>query len=358
MNDQATGPDVAESWGLALQPASCPHCGVTHLVPAGREGIDCPACFSATLEPQPAPPRPEPPELLLEYAIALAQVEGTLEKWLASVWLRPPDLKSSVLLSRLTRTYIPMWLVDGVVDGTWAARMGYDYQVASSQEEYRGGRWISREHTETRIRWEPRTGQVERTYRNLGTPALEEHDRLWAGLGTFDLGAARAYEPRSLEGATVRAPSLLPEEAWPIARVGFDRFAAADCQVAAGAQHVEEYAIQAEYRDRHWTQLLLPVYASAYHDDEGHVIPILVNGQTGHVYGRRCASQKRGWRWSGGLALVALLCFLLGALLAVASVLLPLLLVGAVVLLVSSLVLGIAAPTPVIWAWQFNRRTS
>jgi hypothetical protein len=227
---------------------------------------------------------------------------------------------------------------------------------------YRSGQWVTRELTETRIRWEPSVGQVERTYRNLSVPALEEHGRLWAGLGGFEMDAAHAYSSQSLaqplerESVSVRAPSLLPDAAWPFAKAGFDRLAAADCQTAADAQHVEGYTIQADYHDLNWTQLLLPVYASFYRDDEGHVIPVLLNGRTGRVCGRKRASQKRGWRWSGGLAIAALFCFLLAVLLTIASALLPLLIAGTIVLLVLSLVLGVAAPVPVVWAWQFNRQ--
>lgn len=355
---QSTSPDIAALWGLALQAVSCSQCGVAHLIPAGREGSTCLTCLSGILEPQPTLLRPEPPESILEFAFPPARVDNALKRWIGGMWLCPPELNPSVLLSRLTKTYIPMWLVDGSVVGTWTAQMGYDYQVASSQEEYSRGQWVTYERTETRIRWEPRVGQVERTYLNLVVPALEEHDRLWTGLGGFDLDAARDYAASSVADASVRVPSLLPDEAWPLARAKFDRLVAADCQVAAGAQHIEEVAIQAEYGDLHWTQLLLPVYASSYRDDEGRVIPVLINGQTGRVYGQIRVSQKRGWRWSRGLAIAALLCFLLTALLAVASAWLPSLIWGAVVLLVFSLVLGVAAPIPVIWAWQFNHRAN
>ncbi|MBU0493692.1 MAG: hypothetical protein KKA73_29655 [Chloroflexi bacterium] len=347
--------DIAELWGRPMQAAHCPQCGVAHLLPVVEEAVTCPACFAATLEPQPTLLRPEPPELVVEPGLTPAQVGEAFTKWLGGLWLRPTDLQPRALISRLTQVYLPLWLVDSGVGGSWSAQMGYDYQVASSQEHYRGGQWTTREVTETRIRWEPRVGQIQRTYQNLSVPALAEHDRLMVGLGPFDQGAAQAYAPERVGDAAVRVPSLLPDEAWPAAQAGLDRLVAADCQAAADAQHVEQYAIQADYRDRHWTQLLLPAYATFYRDDEGRVIPVFVNGQTGRVYGLKRASQRRGWQWTGVLVGAALLCFLVGMVLAVAAVLAPPLLAGTLALLVASLLLGVAAPVPAVWAWQFNR---
>jgi hypothetical protein len=351
-------PDISTLWGYPLQPAHCPQCGVAHLIPQQMETALCPACFGARLEPQPTVIRSEPPELVLDFAISPAQVQARFEAWLKGVWLRPKELAPGVLTQRLTRTFVPMWLVDGQVQGSWQAQMGYDYEVASSQEVFRGGRWTTRKLTETRIRWEPRSGTVERTYENLNVPALDEYARLVKGLGQFDLSTALKYTSASLDRASVRVPSLLPEAAWPFAKSGFDRLTANDCQKAAAAQHVDEFTIEAEYENQNWTQLLLPVYTTAYRDENGKVYSILVHGQNGKIFGVRRASQRQARNWSLGIAALALICFVLGLLFAAGTAVAPPL--GAISLLFfgAALMIGVISPIPAIWAWNFNQKSN
>ena len=349
-------PDLSALWGRPLQATHCPHCGVAHLIPAEMERALCPACFEARLEPQPSINRPEAPELLINFSTNPAQVQAGFETWLKGVWLRPKELQPGMLAQRLTHTFIPMWLVDGGLSGTWQAQMGYDYQVASSQEAFRNGKWSTRKLTETRIRWEPRAGSAERSYQNLNIPALEEHTRLARGLGKFNLEAALGYSPAPLENASVRVPSLLPEAAWPQAQSGFERLAAQDCQRAAQAQHIDEFSIQAQYQNLNWTQLLLPIYTTAYRDEQGKVYPILINGQTGKIFGVRHASQPQARNWSLGFLALALFCFVIGLLSAAAATQWAALGIISLLFFGGALLAGIVAPIPAFWAWNFNRK--
>ncbi len=347
--------ETAALWGAALQAAGCPKCGVAHLVPAERLNASCPNCLAAKLTPQPARLHSAPPELYLPFALTSAQVQNALANWARGIWLQPDDLKPQTLLSRLTKTYLPLWLVDGQVIGSWQAQVGYDYQVASSQESYASGQWQTHKVTETRIRWEPRAGLVDRAYQNVVAPALEEHERLMAQLGQYPINQATAYSPAALKEAAVRAPSLLPDAAWPIARAGLDHHAADDCQTAAAAQHIDQFKLQAEYQNHHWTQLLLPIYTTAYRDDEGRVIPILINGHTGKVAGKLRSSPKKGWLWTGAITALALAGFVFAVLITLAgAVFPPLVLVGGLLILLS-LGLGLIAPVPAIYVWRKNR---
>ncbi|MBN1665811.1 MAG: hypothetical protein JW862_01935 [Anaerolineales bacterium] len=348
--------NYGQLWQQNLHATRCPRCENQYLVPAARENALCPGCFAAHLESMPGTLRPEPPESLIPFEITPAQVSVRLQAWLKGNWLRPTELDAHILGQRLTRTFLPMWLVDGQVCGWWQADMGYDYQVASSQEVYQGGRWTTNRLTETRIRWEARTGTLERSYENLSVPALPNHDQLVKRLGKFKISNAPRYQPAELDHSVVQVPVMLPEAAWGVARSGFDRLAAADCQRAAGAQHIEAYQIQADYEQLNWTQLLLPVYTSAYRDENGGIITIRVNGQNGIVDGMRRASQKKGNTWSLGIAGVAVLLFITGLVASALTTLLPLLGILGVVFLVLGLFTGLAAPIPAIWSWNFNRK--
>ncbi len=348
--------DLEAVWGVPLTAARCLRCGAAHLLPGGAIPPLCPACLQGTVEPQPAYLRDEPPEQVLPYRLSERQLAGALDEWARGVWFRPAELKGSVLAARLRRVLLPLWLVDGLVEGTWRADVGFDYQVVSSQDAYRDGSgWSSQEVRETRVRWEPRAGRIHRRYENLAVPALDGHRALMARLGDFDLGQRAAYTPEAVQGGAVRIPDREPEAAWPDAQASFVRAAQEDCRQAAGAEHIRDFALQAEYRERQWTQMLLPTYVTWYCEGE-QAWPVLINGQSGRISGTRRASPRQ----AGVLALLlgglALLLLLPGGLLALAGAVFPPLAVLGGLLLIVGAVLALLAPLPVIGVWVHNRR--
>lgn len=347
---------VAELWGVPLQPAGCAHCGQAHLVSADRLGGLCPNCARGQLESQPARLRPEAPELLAPFRKTRPELTGLLSAFIKEVWLKPDDLDATKMAGRAMPVFWPMWLVDGEVIGNWQAEMGFDYQVKSSQESYRDGGWKSNEVVETRVRWEPRVGQLRRRYDNIAVPAASDHDRVQKRLGSFQLNQAQAYEAAQARDHALRVPDVLPESAWPLAQTGLNQAAAEECVKAAQAQHVRDFSLKADYESLHWTQLLLPFYATYYKDDEGQTHPVYINGQSGVVGGLRLASTKKGRLWAGTLAAFALGLFLLGLMAGLISLAVPLLIPVAGVCILGAFPLGLAALAPALWPGQWNQR--
>jgi hypothetical protein len=343
--------EAAENlWGLPIQPAGCPQCGRSYLVDAARLGQACPGCAAGRLEPQPVRLRPEPPELLVPFQQSPAGLRSAIDRFVRPVWLRPGDFTTSNLLQRLIPIYWPMWLVDSDLSGDWKAEMGYDYQVKSSLESFNQGSWKTREKIETRIRWEPRLGQLNRHYDNASTAALNEANAITAWIGATQRETALPYNPSALSQAAIRIPDLHPENAWPQAQTALNQAAAEECRQAAQAQHLRNYAIHAAYANLNWTQLLQPMYATYYLDDQGQPQVVLVNGQSGAIGGPRRASQRKGCLWSAsglGIAVFLLLIYLLLVLLGYGSL--------AVLVICLALLTGGLALIPAVWPWQWNR---
>ncbi len=347
---------VETHWGIQLQPAGCPSCKQVFLVPASRINQACPSCCRSRLAPQPALLRSEPPELQINFRQGQAELGPIYKTFCEEVWLRPDDFNPTDLLKRTVPVFWPMWLVDSDIHGQWQAEAGFDYQVKSSQESYANSGWRTREIIETRVRWEPRLGEIQRHYDNIATPALGEHANLWNLLKGYRLDQSVPYDPAKSSGASMHVPDLQPESAWPLAKSNLDRSAGNDCQKASGAQHIRNFNLKAAYEPLNWTQLLLPLYVSFYTDDAGQPHPVLVNGQTGAVGGLRLASQRKGWRYAGyagaaaaGLLLLGLLCFAL-------AVLLPPVGILGILLCIGALAAGLGAIIPAVWPWQWNRR--
>ena len=350
--------DVTAVWGAALSAVHCSQCGMAHLVAADAPASLCPVCYREPVVPQPAYLRDEPPEQILPYSISDRHLAGLLDRWASGIWFRPAEMRAEVLARRARRYLIPLWLVDGRVRGPWQADVGFDYQVVSYQDRYsEAGGWRSQEVQETRVRWEPRVGSLDRTYENVVTPALDDHREMMDRLGRFDLDGREGYAPGAVEDSIVRIPTLEPAAAWPQAESAFVRSAEADCRLAAGADHIRDFAIEAAYEGLNWTQLLLPAYATWYREGE-QVWPVLINGQSGQVSGVRQASARNAGRASLGLGAAALLLFAVGALFALLGLAVPLVAILGTVLLFVGVVLALAAPIPAISVWIFNRRNS
>ncbi len=364
MNDalQYPGTQITESveaiWGIPLQVAGCPKCGQAFLVDESRLGQYCPHCALGVLETQPARLRPEPPELLIPFGKNRQEVRTTLEKFIRPVWLRCQDFTIEHLLQRVTPVYWPMWLVDADLKGDWRGEVGYNYQVKSSQESYNRNGWNSRDILETRVRWEPRLGYLERHYNNVVSPALNDHARLARNLGSYHQQNAIPYQVNQIANTVLQIPDLHPENTWPMAQAQLETAAAEECRQAAQGQHIRGYQINSTYSSLNWTQQLHPIFVTYYHDDGGQPHLVWVNGQTGTVSGARLASQKAGWRWAGILAGVALCLFMLSLGAFAASVLAPPLSFLGILLIMLAFVSAVASIFPAVWPWQWNRRQS
>ncbi|MFQ5614736.1 MAG: hypothetical protein ACE5H9_21660, partial [Anaerolineae bacterium] len=341
--------------------ALCEHCDWAYLLPPDGPPPVCPHCFREKLTPlnEGLDPLPyaHPPELLLPFAVSAEIVARRIRGFAGDIRFAPADLKPDRLRARLQRIYLPMWLVDSRVQATWQAEVGFDYEVVSHQESFdekRGG-WVSREVTETRIRWEPRLGRLTRTYDNIPAPALEEHAALSAKLGPFKVDAARPFQAGDLARARVRLPDRPPADAWPETLPAIRAAAAEECRRAAGADHIREFRWTATYPDRNWTLLLLPLLATFYLDDDNRPQPVLIHGQTGRISGVRRASMKRAQRMALVIVALAAVIFAFSLLLALGSLLESALLVLAGLGMGLAVFVGLLAIVPVFLAWGFNR---
>jgi hypothetical protein len=374
--------DGARPWGVAMVPLLCEACDWRYLAPAGSElavpGASgapgtCPHCAAGAvvmLDPEAAHfPYATAPELIVPFTVSLEDIERRVAAFAEDIPYPPEELApagarsrtearpSTLLRQRLQRLYLPMWLVDSDVQARWQAEVGFDYQVVSHQERYADGAgWRSEEVREDRVRWEPRIGRLARHYENVPSPALGQHAQLSRALGSHKVSDGRPYRPELLHGALVRAPDRDPEAAWPEAEVAVRQRAVEECRSAAQAEHIRDFRWSPHYAAQHWTLMLLPVYATYYHDDDGVPQRILLNGETGRLYGVKRGSLARAGRVSLTIGIVALIIFMMSLLMALLSALMPPLLLLGILGALLAVVIGAGAVVPLARVWAFNRR--
>jgi len=346
--------DAGSPWlDTGLVPAGCAACQEVHLVDADLVGGVCLACTRGLLEAMPARMTAKP-ESVVPFAHAPETLRTSLDAFIGQTPMRCPDLQTQNLLARVVAVWWPMWLVDADVVGHWSAEAGYNYEAKSSRETFSGGKWVTQEVIDTRVRWEDRVGTVDRHYDNVSVKSVEDHDRLVGLLGVTDVSVAVPFTPEQLDSAAIRVPDLAPDSAWPDAEIALRETAGADCVQAIGSEHLQNFTLHANYDNRNWTWLLLPMYVTWYTDNAGVRRPILINGQTAKIGGQRMASMSKALMWSAvllGIATVIAggICVILlfGLLIPVIFVIMPALVIPAGI--------ALAALWPVIRAWQWNR---
>lgn len=358
--------DSALQWGFPTERYLCPACDAAFLTPAnaaaGAAAPGCPRCFAPHLE------RIEPaaqaagfddahaPELALAFSLSPAQIEAAVQEFAGGIPYPPAGLNPAAIRAGLRRSFAPMWLVDAEVRADWKAEAGFHYQVVSHQERYAdGGGWATREVTEQRTRWEPRLGRLQRIYPNVAAPALEDHNRLRASLGAYDLSAAHAYQAAVMQDVLARLPDRSIKDAWGEARPALQAAAAEECRQAAQADEIRAFTWQPVVANENWTLLLLPVYSAAYLDDDGRPQPVWINGQTGRISGVRRASQRRAIQAALAILSLAGLIFILGLLALLGGVLLPPLAALGLIGMALGVAVGVGALFPLVQVWTFNR---
>jgi hypothetical protein len=236
----------------------------------------------------------------------------------------------------------------------WDAETGFNYDVVSHQERFSNGGWTTQEVSETRIRWEPRVGRLERTYENVSAPALQIHSEIWRRLGQYRIDQAQPYSPEKVINTLMRLPDQSPEAVWSGVKPVIHKHAAAEVKTAANAEHIRSFRWAPNFQNKVWTLLLTPVYATYYADDNGQPQPVLIHAQSGLVDGARRSSMKRAQHVSLIFAIIALVGFVLSLALGAVGIIVPPLLLIAVLGGLISACVGVGAIFPMIRSWRFN----
>ena len=355
-------PEPHAVWGIPLTSVYCPQCDWHYFIRQGLDDVHCPHCFQANLTPledaDEQLPYHLPPELIQPFTVSKNVVEQHIQDFVHDIPFAPDDLNVEALRSRVQRFYLPMWLVDSDIAATWEAEVGFNYAVVSHRERYNEGKqWTTEEHTETRIRWEKRIGQLTRHYNNILAPALDDHAALRDALGRYSPQTAHAYTPTSIGKSLIRLPDRAPKAAWSGAVPHLQATAASDCRQAAQADRIRHHRWAPTYTNVNWTQLLQPVYATYYVDDAGRPQTILINGQTGQLFGQRRASMRRAQQRAVIIAIIATVFLVLGLCLIGTGFMMPPVLIVGIILAILAVGGGAAgALVPILVAHRFNRQ--
>ncbi|MCB9670026.1 MAG: hypothetical protein H6736_22695 [Alphaproteobacteria bacterium] len=330
---------------------------------AGRRPWACDRCGASWLAVEPGPCRlcgdgqlaesdvlvNGEPEAVVRFAIDPQEAARRLEAYVAGTPMADPDARAAA--GRLVPHHVPAWLVDARLVARFEAEVGFDYDVESTVETCSNGRWTTRPVTETRIRWEPRAGTLERAFDNEASPALSTWNAWLEVLAVPD----PIVGGRLKDDHPILLPDRPPELAWPAAARGFKKRAGAVVQEAAAAAHVREVYIQPVWEDVVWTWVLFPVYSATWTDASGRKRVLRVDGRTGRVTGAVGSSRRLGWIWAAVWATLGLVVLGVSAVSVLPAIVFPVVLLLTFAGGALGFVLLVAAIVPPLRVYRVNR---
>jgi hypothetical protein len=259
----------------------CTKCGATTTFDPGISASRCAFCATPAVVEAPASSDHVRPAGLLPFQVDRNAAAQRFRSWVSGLWFRPNDLKEESAVTEMQGVYVPFWTFDALTHNRWSAEAGYTYVV--QVESIVNGRRVMQ--PQTRIRWEPASGFLEKAFDDVPVPASKGlPPGLSRGIEPFPTGGLVPYDPQYLSGFLAEEYAVDLPDAVVVAKERMTReiYAACSGQVPGDTQRNLQVATA-------WSGLacknaLLPLWISAY-EYGGKPFRFLVNGVTGKVDG-------------------------------------------------------------------------
>ncbi len=282
----------------------CGRCGArVELEPRFRTGT-CVYCGSPQVVERPASPDRPNPTFALPFRVTPERVKAIAKEWVRS---RPfaPNAFRSAPLQNLRGIYLPTYLYSARAHSTYEAMIGENYTVTETYTTTDSqGKTVTRTRTRTETEWRPLSGhhamyvadRVVSASRGLPNPELE-------AIEPFDLRELRRYDPRIVSGWATEEPSRSVQECAELARQ--------EALAAVGAD-LTGFMPGDKFRGLSWNTnldqedseiMLAPIWVlPIVYGEEGEVVRLLINGQTGKLFG----DAPKSWWKIGALVLLVI----------------------------------------------------
>jgi len=292
----------AVGWGVERRAVSCPKCGARSTRDPGQAAGACPFCGTPEVVDAPPSDAMVRPEGILPFKVARDAALSSFRSWLSGLWLRPNDLKSAAALTAFRGVYVPFWTFDALTHSAWTAEAGYNYPVPVNVME--NGRSVTR--METRTRWEPASGMLEKAFDDVPVPASRGvPPALARGIEPFPTSLLVPYAPEFLSGFLAEENGVPLAEALAQAHARMDSEIRAACGRAVPGDTYRNLSVRTEYSGVSYKNGLLPIWIAAYRYG-ARSYRFLVNGVTGRATGTAPYSP-----WKIGLLVLAVLTMLI-----------------------------------------------
>jgi len=271
---------------------SCRSCGARLVFEALQRTAHCPYCDSPSVVDRPASPDRPDPVFVLGFAITRADATHRMLRWIRGRRMAPFGLRGRAA-DRVQGVYLPTYLYSATAHSSYEASIGERYKRDNKRRtEYRD---LRGEHS-TYV-----ADVLVTASRGIPNDEIE-------GIEPFDLRSLQRYQPAVVSGWISEEPSLTQGQCRDLARrEGRERMGHVLREFMPG-DTVRHLRYETDLQDEAVDLTLVPVWVFAIrYAEEKPPLRILVNGQTGQVFGRVPISWLKVALIVGGLAMLVAL---------------------------------------------------
>jgi ribosomal protein S27E len=266
----------------------CETCGAAVTFTPPQVAGECDFCGSP-LVAQPVSADPMlAPEGVLPFRVTQDEANGSIKRWLGSLWFAPNALKKFAAHESVGGVYIPFWTYDAHAESLYTGERGEHYYTTETYTERDAqGNTVTRTRQVQHTRWYPASGTVSRWFDDILIPATKSlpPQRL-AALEPWDMAELKTYEPAYLAGYKAQRYQVDLAEGFGRARELAAEVIKGDVSRDIGGDEQRIFNISTNYSAITFKHLLLPVYVGAYRF-RNKVFQTVINGRTGEVQGER-----------------------------------------------------------------------
>jgi len=250
---------------------SCRSCGAQIFFEALERTAHCPYCDSPSVVDRPASPDRPDPVFALGFAITRDEAARRMLRWIRRRKMAPFGLKGKTA-EHVRGVYLPTYLYSATAHTSYSASIAESYKKGKENKtEYRD----LNGHHATYV-----ADILVTASRGIPNDEIE-------GIEPFDLRALHRYEPALVSGWISEEPSRSQKECQALARLESTARIGQLLRRFMPGDGTRRFHHETKLQDGAVDLTLVPIWVFAIrYDEKKPPLRILVNGQTGKVFGK------------------------------------------------------------------------
>ena len=267
----------------------CQTCGASLLVDPNQRTATCPYCASPSVVERPPQWDRPAPHFVVGFTMTKEGAQGSVKEWLGRRGFFVQSSVKSGTVDTIKGVYTPAYLYSAMTTSHYQAQIGENYQETETYTTtYSNGNTVVKTRTVTKTEYRHLSGQHSCYVMDVlvtGSKVIPNNEL--EAIEPFDYRMMRRYTPAVISGWIAEEPSLALQECYGLARQEtMDKIAKELADFMPGDSH--QGLTFNTVLDRETTELIyIPIWVLAIrHDPQKPPFRVLINGQTGAIYGK------------------------------------------------------------------------
>jgi DNA-directed RNA polymerase subunit RPC12/RpoP len=274
----------------------CNNCGSEVAADPDQRSYVCPFCDSTyVVEFAPEESNRQRPEFVIGFSVTREQAHEKFVQWLRhNSWIRPGDLARASIADKQKGVYLPFWSFSMLAESNWSTTIGeYWYRTETYTTTDSKGKRVTRTRRVQETEWWPLSGRHHQYYSGyLISASRGLPQNTAARIMPFNLPAMKRYAPYFLAGWLAEEYSVERDAALEMCLAEFRKREQANVAAFLPGNTYRGLEVKTNFSQTNSDLCLLPVYVLSYRYRD-RLYRFLVNGQTGKFDGDKPLSWKR-----------------------------------------------------------------